>query len=205
MDSCSNPFDVWYTADLAKPKGDTVADKKRAYEGPQCKAMVESKDDDSAPSRCRLGVWKKYPRDGYCYMHHPKVDMRGGAARSAIARGDLTPKTAQARRRLNLNKKEKRDKSKAKTKPKTKTKPTLVEEEEQGDTPYSVTFTEHRVTEDGEIGKLQGKVSFFNLGLAKGFVDILSQTSPMHPLQNQGELFFYSDVESHETPDEPLR
>lgn len=179
-----------------------MAEKKRVYEGPQCQAMVHP-EDGSESYQCRLGVWKKHPDDGFCYMHHPKVDLRGGAARVAIDKGEMQPKTSKARKRLSLNKKVKLKRRKKKIKEDTTKEPKegpTLEAEYQDSTldksePYQVTFTEHMVVdEDGDI-RAEGKVSFVNQTLAKGFYKVLSDTSLRSPMINGEALYFYSNVQ----------
>lgn len=164
-----------------------MVDKERAYDGTQCKAFV-TPEDGSKKYRCRLGIWKKHPKDGYCFMHHPNVELRGGAATVAIDKGELEPKTDKARARLKLKKK---GKTKRMGRP---PKQPAVDRTVDKSSPYQVAFLEHKIVdEDGEL-RAEGTVAFFSEELAKGFAKVLSETSPRHPLLNQHSLYFYSNV-----------
>jgi len=193
----SDPFDVlptWYYADSDTPYtaiwGHNVAKTETLYKlDHRCKQTV-TPEDGGEPYRCKLGVWSKYPNDGLCFMHHPKVDFRGGAARNAIDRGDAVPKTAHARRRLKLNSTTVKRKKRMGRPPKKKP----VVEQIEGDSCW-VVFTEHKVLEEGDTIQAQGEVGFANEDLADGFATVLSNTTPLSPLVNQDSLYFYSNVQ----------
>ena len=149
-----------------------------------CKAMV-TPEDGGEPYPCKLGVWQKHPKDGYCYMHHPKVTLRGGAARAAIDKGDVAPKTPKAKRRQKLVKKGKKHKKQEVIKP---TEMTFD---------YIVHFVEHRA-EGGKLVSERGTVGFASKSVANNFAEALTHTTPRAPLINRNSVYFYTDVELEE-------
>jgi hypothetical protein len=151
----------------------------------QCKAIVKP-EDGSKPYRCKLGVWTKHPDEGLCFMHHPKVELRGGAARIAIDKGDMEPKTRKAKRRqLKLGK----DKGKRVNRKKKRMGRPRAEDKFG----YYVHFTEHKV-EVGGVIQAPGKVGFKVKGVATSFAEALADTTPSNPLINNDSVYFYTNV-----------
>lgn len=155
----------------------------------QCKAIVKP-DDGSKPYRCKLGVWSKSPGEGLCFMHHPKVELRGGAARIAIDKGEAEPKTRKARRRQLTLTKDKKRKTRKTGKMKTKR---MGRPRTQDKFDYYVHFTEHKV-EEGGVSDSPGKVGFKVKGVAISFAEALEGTTPSNPLVNNDSVYFYTNV-----------
>lgn len=157
-----------------------MSEPKKAYGGTQCKAMVTAVEGGK-PYQCRLGVWQEFPDDGFCYMHHPKVQLRGGAAYNAIRSGDMEPKTARAKRRLSL-------------KPRRKKRIRRKRQHQEGDTAWSVSFTEYQMLEDATLKQSAGEVVFLNRQMAEAYVELLSHFTLSSPASDADRLWYYGSI-----------
>jgi hypothetical protein len=119
-------------------------------------------------------------------MHHPSVELRGGAAQKAIANGDAEPKSAKARRRQMGNK------SKI-PKPRPVRSSTKMEVKSRDDW-HHVTYTLHLVTDEGKVSGISGKTSFENPKCARVYFDLLVNHDIHNPIEGLHDFSYYSAV-----------